>query len=81
MLRVDGVSMQTKLGLALAFQLLTGPVAAHLLAGTARRAGIPALLVIDETAPPDGGPGGSGAGADGPSGRPAPGPGGGALRP
>jgi multicomponent Na+:H+ antiporter subunit G len=51
MLRVDGVSMQTKLALAMAFQLLTAPVAAHLMAGAARRAGIPAPLAVDESAP------------------------------
>jgi multicomponent Na+:H+ antiporter subunit G len=50
MLRVEGIPSVTKLVLAIAFQLFTAPVSAHLLASAARACGIPtARIVIDET--------------------------------
>lgn len=53
-LQVGGLSDAAKIGLALAFQLLTNPVAAHLFGRAAHRVGSPQsdLTVIDEMSPP-----------------------------
>lgn len=68
LLRADGVAPSVKLGLAIVIQLVTAPVAAHLVGRAAYRAGEAEGLdlVVDDLAEADG----DGAdGADGPTAR------------